>query len=154
MRVLLKLVLDCKPEAAWRAIRSPAVLQRVSSPLMTFDSLNPNGFPELWSEGEHPVRVAAFGLVPLGEQVIAIDFPPPRDGAMIMRDRGYGVRGVFTAVTSWEHTMAVSPAPGGGTLYRDRLSFEAGALTPLLWPLYWAFWQWRAIGMKRASLDS
>ena len=150
MRVLLKLVLDCGPDDAWHAIRSPAELQRVSSPLMAFHSLEPGGFPDEWPEGEHPIRVEAFGLN-IGEQVLAIDYPTAPGGTRIMRDTGYGRRGVFTVVNRWEHRMAISPASGGKTLYRDQLVFDAGRLTPLLWPLYWTFWQWRAFGLRRLA---
>lgn len=151
MRVLLKTVLDCEPDAAWRGITSPAGLQRVSAPLMTFESLEPGGFREKWTEGEHPVRVTGLGIVPLGEQVIAISFPKARGRTRLVRDSGYGVSGIFTMVDFWEHTMAVSPARGGGTLYRDQLVFEAGLLSVPLWPMYWAFWQYRAFRLKRLA---
>lgn len=155
MRVLLKLTLDCTPDAAWRAIRNPEVFAAVSAPLTTFTSLEPGGFPESWSEGDHPVQVKALGLVPIGEQVIGISFPAApdadKDGVRIMRDTGRGLSGPLALVTRWEHTMAVSSAPGGRTRYRDRLVFEAGPITVLLWPVYWAFWQWRAIGMRRLA---
>ena len=147
MRILLKLVLDCDPDTAWRVIRSPAGLTQVSAPLMEFTSLENGGFPELWPAGEHPVSVKGLGLVPLGRQVIAIGYPPS-DRARMVRDTGHGVSGIFPVVSAWEHTMAVSAAPGGRTLYRDRLRFEAGAVTALLWPMYWAFWQWRGIRMR------
>jgi len=40
--------------------------------------------------------------------------------------------------------MAVAAGPNPGTtLFRDRLEFSAGALTPLVWLALWAFWQWR-----------
>ncbi|CAN5559945.1 hypothetical protein BH10ACT7_BH10ACT7_13660 [soil metagenome] len=148
MRVLLKLVLDCSPDAAWRAIRSPEVLGEVSFPLTTFTSLEPGGFPELWQAGEHPVRVKAFGLVPIGEQVIGISFPE-LPGVRAMRDTGRALVGPLSVVTDWQHTLTVAPAPGGKTLYRDQLKFEAGPLTLLMWPVYWAFWQWRAFGLRR-----
>ena len=151
MRVLLKLVLDCSPDAAWRAIRNPEVFAAVSAPLTTFSSLEPGGFPDSWEAGDHPVEVKALGLVPIGEQVIGISFPAERDGARIMRDTGRGLSGPLAMITRWEHTMAVSSAPDGRTLYRDRLVFEAGPFTVLLWPVYWAFWQWRAIGMRRLA---
>jgi hypothetical protein len=151
MRVLLKLVLDCDAETAWRVIRSPAGLRQVSSPLMVFSSLEPGGFPELWGAGEHPVRVSGGGLVPLGEQVIVIGFPPPRGDARLVRDTGYGVSGIFPVVRRWRHTMAVAPRPDGRTLYRDELSFEAGWMTVPMWPVYWAFWQWRAFRMTRLA---
>ena len=148
MRVLLKLVLDCSPDAAWRAIRSPEVLGEVSFPLTTFTSLEPGGFPELWEAGEHPVRVKAFGVVPIGEQVIGISFPE-LPGVRAMRDTGRGLSGPLALVTSWQHTLTVAPAAGGRTLYRDQLKFEAGSVTLLMWPVYWAFWQWRAFGLRR-----
>lgn len=147
MRILLKLVLDCDPDTAWRVIRSPAGLRQVSAPLMEFTSLEDGGFPELWPAGDHPVSVTGFGLVPLGKQVIAISYPPSADARMV-RDTGRGISGIFPVVTAWEHTMAVSPAPGGGTLFRDQLRFEAGGITAALWPMYWAFWQWRGIRMR------
>ncbi|MEP6482165.1 MAG: hypothetical protein ABJA94_09185 [Rhodoglobus sp.] len=144
MRVLLKLILDCPPDAAWNAIRSPDVFRAVSFPLSTFTSLEPGGFPEQWAAGEHPVLVKALGLVAVGEQVIDISFPPTRNGVRRVVDRGRG----FPGITKWEHTMAVSAAPGDRTLYRDQLKFD-GPL--VLWPLFWAFWQWRAIGLTRLA---
>jgi hypothetical protein len=68
-----------------------------------------------------------------------------------MRDTGRGLSGPLAAITSWQHTLTVAPTDDGRTLYRDQLKFEAGALTPLLWPMYWAFWQWRAIRMQQLA---
>ncbi|MGX5682111.1 hypothetical protein [Schumannella luteola] len=150
MRVLLKIVLDCPPDAAWDAIRDPRVLGAVSAPLVSFDSLEPGGFPERWGEGEHPVLVRAAGLVPIGEQIIGISFPE-LPGVRAMRDTGRGLSGPLALVTRWQHTLTVAPTADGRTLYRDRLLIEAGALTPALWLMYWAFWQWRAIGMRRLA---
>jgi hypothetical protein len=151
MRVLLKLVLDCDPDDAWWAIRSPAVLRQVSYPLTTFESLEPEGFPTLWEPGEHPVLVRALGIVPIGEQVIGISFPPRTDGVRMMRDTGRAIGGPLSLVTPWEHSLTVVAAPGGRTLYRDQLKFDAGPLSLVLWPIYWAFWQWRAFGLRRLA---
>jgi hypothetical protein len=148
MRVLLKTVLDCDPDVAWVSIRRPAVFRAVSSPLVGFDSLEAGGFPDLWEAGEHPVVVKALGLVPIGEQIIGISFPKRRDGVRVMRDTGRGLSGPLALVTRWQHTMAIAAAPGGKTLYRDQLIVEAGALTPVLWVMYWAFWQFRAVRMR------
>lgn len=151
MRVLLKLVLDCDPDAAWQAIRSPRVFREVSSPLLSFTSLEPAGFPELWPQGEHPVSVRALGLVPSGTQSIVITTPPARNGVRRVIDTGRGLSGPLTLITEWEHTMAVSAAPGGRTLYRDQLKFSAGPLTLLAWPAFWVFWQWRALQLRRLA---
>jgi hypothetical protein len=149
MRVLLKLVLDCPVDAAWLAVRSPRVLRTVSSPLTGFVSREPEGFPELWEAGDHPVGVTALGLFPLGEQIIGISYPERTDGVLMMRDTGRGLSGPLALISRWEHSLSVAPAPGGGTLYRDQLKFEAGGFTLLLWPMYWLFWQWRGFGMRR-----
>ena len=148
MRVRLKLVLDCDPDAAWNAIRSPEFFRAVSFPLTTFESLEPGGFPQLWPAGEHPVLAKALGILPLGEQVIDISYPKRRDDVRIVVDSGRGVSGQLALVTRWRHSMAVSPAPGGRTLYRDQLKFSGPVF---LWPVFWAFWQWRALGLMRLA---
>lgn len=152
MRVLLKIVLDCAPDTAWDAIRSPRVLCDVSAPLTVFESLEEGGFPERWEAGDHPVRVRAGGIVPLGDQIIGISFPDLR-GVRAMRDTGRGLSGPLALISSWQHTLTVAPTADGRTLYRDQLQFEAGALTPVLWPMYWAFWQWRGIRMRQLLRD-
>ncbi len=152
MRVLLKLVLPCEPDAAWRAIRSPEVFRKVSSPFTTFTSLESDGYPESWPAGDHPVAVKAFGVVPIGEQIISDQLRGTR--AKGAHRHGLGSAGFpapLTAVKYWRHTMAVSPATGGGTLFRDRLEFRAGVLTPALWVMYWCFWQWRAFQLRRLA---
>ena len=154
MRVLLKTILDCTPDAAWRALRDPAVFRAVSAPFTTFTA-EPGGFPALWSEGEYRVRVKAFGLIPLGEQDIRLSFHERPDfldagDVRIVRDDGGGASGALAAVTHWRHSMAVAPL-GTRTLYRDQLEISAGPLTLPLWLFYWAFWQWRAVQLRRLA---
>ena len=148
MRILLKLVLDCPPDAAWDAVRSPRGMQQVSAPFSTFESLEPGGFPAIWSAGEHPVKISSFGLVPIGEQVIGISYPERSDDVRVQVDTGRGLSGPLAVVTKWQHSIAIAPAPGGRTLYRDQLVFEAGTIAPLLWVGYWAFWQWRSARIR------
>ena len=80
MHVQLKLVLECPPDAAWRAVRSPSVFAQVSSPLLAFEPLAVDGsrgaaFPEEWDEGSHPVRARAlWGLLDAGTQDIDVTF--------------------------------------------------------------------------------
>lgn len=151
MRILLKLELDCTPDAAWDAIRSPAVFQQVSSPLTTFASLEEGGFPARWPEGRHLVSVRALGITDIGRQSIDISYPRRTDGVRLMRDSGIGVSGPISLVTRWRHEMAVSELPDGRTLYRDQLRFTAGPLTLPMWAAYWLFWQWRAFGLRRLA---
>ena len=148
MRILLKLVLDCTPDAAWNAVRSPRGMQQVSAPFSTFESLETGGFPAIWSAGEHQVKISSFGLVPIGEQVIGISYPERSDGVRVQVDTGRGLSGPLALVTKWQHSIAIAPASGGRTLYRDQLVFEAGTIAPLLWVGYWAFWQWRSARIR------
>ena len=148
MRILLKLVLDCSADAAWDAVRTPRGMQQVSAPFTTFESLEPGGFPSTWSAGEHAVRISSFGGITIGDQVIGISYPEREDDVRMQVDTGRGLSGPLALVTKWQHSIAIAPAPSGRTLYRDQLSFEAGALTPLLWLGYWAFWQWRGARIR------
>lgn len=152
MRVLLKLILDCEPDAAWRAIRSPAVFREVSSPFLEFESLEADGFPNIWEPGQHPVSATGGGLIPLGKQIIRLSFTQQGD-VRLMRDSGGGVTGALAAPTVWDHQMAIAPDPAGTgkTLYRDQLIVEAGIATPLAWYGLWAFWQWRGIRMRQLA---
>jgi hypothetical protein len=150
MRVLLKLTLDCEPEAAWRAIQSPTVFREASMPLLDFKSLEAAGFPNRWEEGVHPVEIRALGI-PIGTQSIRIELPDRRhEGVQILRDNGGGLSGATTVFTKWDHRMAIAASPDqpGKTLYRDRLLFSAGALSPAVWPSMWAFWQLRGARLK------
>jgi len=149
MRVLLKLDLDADVDTAWDAIRDPRAMAAAAAPLLTIASASPSGFPDRWRDGDHPVSVRAFGVFPLGTQVIGVRIPTRADGVRMLRDVGPTTGGLLAVVRRWEHTLAVSPLPGGRTRYRDRLRFDAGPLTPLLWPVLWAVWQWRGAGLQR-----
>jgi hypothetical protein len=152
MHVTLKLVLDCPPDAAWTALRSPAVFGDVSFPLLEFEPVGGGPFPELWEEGSHPVVARAlFGALPAGEQNIELRFRTLPSGIRVFEDRGGPLTGPLTIITKWRHRMAIASWPDGRTLYRDRLEFSAGLLTPLVWVGLWAFWQWRARGLVRLA---
>jgi hypothetical protein len=93
---------------------------------------------------------ALWSLVPAGEQVIDIRYRE-RGDVRIVEDAGGPVSGVLAVITGWRHRMAVSPAPDGRTLYRDRLDVSAGPLTPLVWLGAWLYWQWRARQLARLA---
>jgi hypothetical protein len=153
VRILLKFVLDCPPDAAWWALRSPAVFRAVGRPLITFQSLEKDGFPDTWSSGIHPVKAKAFGRLNMGEQLIDLSYPRRRDGVRMEVDSGGALNGAMSVITRWQHSMAVSPTEDGRTLYRDQLKFSAGLLTIVMWPVLWAFWQWRGRRIRQLSRD-
>ncbi len=153
MRILLKFVLDCPADAAWWALRSPAVFRAVGRPFVTFQSLEQDGFPETWKAGVHPVSAKALGRLPMGEQIIDLSYPRRRDGVRMEVDSGGALNGAMSVITHWHHTMAVAATADGRTLYRDQLVFRAGLMTLVVWPVLWAFWQWRGRRIRQLSRD-
>lgn len=154
VKVFLKLALECEPDAAWRALQSPAVFQEVSSPLLQMEPLNGAAFPTRWEPGGHRMRVRFAGLLPLGEQVTSLEFSThEHPGVRVLRDRGYGATGVLSLNHIWDHRMAVSAHPSreNMTLYRDRLVVGAGLMTPVAWAALWSFWQLRAANLRRLA---
>ena len=152
MKIFLRTTLKCTPDAAWKAIADPKVFASVSSPLLRFSSQEPGGFPEAWKgDGPHAVKVKLFGLIPLGTQTIDVSFTQRPGGVRMMVDSGQPQVGMLGIIKSWDHRMAISLAPHGNTLYRDRLTFSAGVWTPFVFLSLWMFWQWRSMRLKRLA---
>lgn len=153
MRILLKLVIDCDPDAAWRALHSPRAVAELYGPFVELEPLVPSGLPTAWSPGDDvPVQMSALGMLPLGRQLIHTSdrFVEERGSTVrIFRDSGIPLTGPLASLDVWDHQMAVSPAPGrpDKTLWRDRLVI-GGASAPALWPLLWGIWQWRAARIR------
>ncbi len=153
MRILLKLVIDCDADAAWRALHSPRALAELYAPLVDLDPLPPEGFPTSWEPGgEAAVRMSLAGLVPMGTQLIQVTdrvTADPRGGETVRigRDTGIPLSGPLAALDVWDHQIAVSPADPGQTLWRERLVI-GGAAAPALWPVLWSVWQWRGARIK------
>ena len=152
MRVLLKLTLDCTPDAAWRALRSPAVLREVVAPWLDFSSLEQEGLPTIWPEGPHKVLALAFRRFPAGEELVDVSYPGGLPtGVRMLRDGGGALTGPLALFDRWDHRMAVSALPDGRTLYRDQLLARAGALDVVAWYPTWAFWQWRGMRLRQLA---
>ncbi len=117
MRIMLKFVIDIDPDAAWRALHSPAALAELYGPLVRLAPLTP--LPTSWSTGDEAVVGLSFGgMLPLGRQLI-----DPGDvirdvggqRVRILRDTGIPLSGPLAALDVWDHQIAVSPAPAAGT---------------------------------------
>lgn len=151
MRILLKLVIDCDADAAWRALHSPRAVAELYGPFLELAPLAP--MPTTWAAGDDvAVALTLGGIVPLGRQLIDVsDVERTHRGEQvrILRDSGIPLSGPLAALDVWDHQMAVSPAPGDPTrtLWRDRLVI-GGAAAPALWPMLWATWQWRAARIR------
>lgn len=148
MRIMQKFVLDCEPDAAWRAMHSPRALAEVYAPLLQLDPMAAEGLPTTLDAGaDVPVQLSAVGI-PVGRQLIHVSerrVSEPAGEVRILRDSGIPLTGPLAVLDVWDHQMAVSAAPGepGRTLWRERLVI-GGLAAPALWPVLWATWQWRA----------
>jgi hypothetical protein len=152
MRVVLKFELDAYPDEVWAMLQDPIALGEVVAPLIEIEPVGHRRLPPTWTPGDHFVRLRMLGILPIGDVRIRLS-SSRRAGARILEDSGGPVSGALGLVTGWRHRMAVSPLPGGRTLYRDRLDFSAGILTPVVWLGMWALWQYRAIGIRRVAAE-
>jgi hypothetical protein len=151
MHLGLRRTMDCSPDALWEAIQSPEGLVRVSAPLVRVTPHGDLPFPAHWPEGDFSVHMSAFGMVPMGVSLIRISYAHRSDGVRMMTDAGGPTTGPLALlVRGWRHRLAVSEAPGGRALYRDRLELK-GPLAALAWPALWAFWQWRGWRLNGVS---
>lgn len=154
MRILLKLVLDCDANAAWRALHSPRALAELYGPLVQLAPLTARP-PSMIEPGmDVPVRVM-LGPVALGDQLIHLSerFTDDRDGAVrIIRDSGMPLTGPLAALEVWDHQVAVSPASDAQsrTFWRERLVIGGAAAVPL-WPVLWSAWQCRRIRLRQLA---
>ncbi|MGB4779520.1 hypothetical protein [Microbacterium sp.] len=152
MRILLKLVLDCDADAAWRALHSPRAVAELYGPLVDLAPMSAAGLPgRLEPSADVPVQLRLAGMT-LGRQLIQVSERYTRDArgpVRILRDSGIPLTGPLSALEVWDHQMAVSPAPHDATktLWRDRLVIGGAAALPL-WPVLWAAWQWRAARLR------
>lgn len=152
MRIMLKLVLDCPVDAAWRALHSPRAVAELYGPMMQMEPLESSP-PTSYEPGmDVPVQLLLAGVVPMGRQFVHIEDLERTDGhgrVRVMRDSGIPLTGPLATLDVWDHQMAVAPAPGEPekTLWRDRLVI-GGLAAPLLWPALWATWQYRALRLR------
>lgn len=116
--------LDAPPDLVWQCVNTPRLLRYVAGGWLNFLPIDPPAFPARWEEREYKVALRAFGLLPLGWQIIGIERPRAGDGQNVLRDNGRS-----PLIRSWDHRIIVEAAPGGGTRYTDRVLIDAGALT-------------------------
>ena len=118
--------LAARPETIRDHIMRPALLLHVSAPLLHFKPLDPAPLPETWQDGEYRVGMWLFGFLPLGWQMVGLEIQPLRSDIWSIRDNGRGA-----LIRTWDHWIEVAP-DGDGTRYTDRVTVEAGLLTPFV----------------------
>ncbi len=136
MRLDVSTYLPCKPEQAISHMRTTRLFRYVAAPLIKVRPSGPAELPEVFSEGTYWVSTYLFGFIPFGKQAMVVSFPE-RNGAFCLHDEGHG-----TLMRTWDHLVTIEPS-GDGTLYRDRLTVEAGILTPFVWGFAQVFFRHR-----------
>lgn len=124
-RIALTTHLAASPDRVWHYVQRSALLDHIAAPMIRFKPRD-GAFPEQWADGHYTAMMLLSGILPLGQQTIGIEFPPPKGETLILRDNGYG-----SLIKRWDHWIFVEPE-GGGTRYTDRVDIEAGILTPFV----------------------
>jgi hypothetical protein len=113
MRIMLKLVLDCDADAAWRALHSPRAVADLYGPFVELAPMAAEGLPLRLEPGaDVPVRMSVAGRIGLGQQLIHVSERHVDDAngpVRIFRDSGIPLTGPLAALDVWDHQMAVSP---------------------------------------------
>jgi ligand-binding SRPBCC domain-containing protein len=123
--VILSTHLAAPPEEVWALLMRPATLEHVAAPLLRFRPEGPP-LPERWQEGAWRVRLRGPLGLPLGWQEIRVSFPEAPPPMRRLRDAGRGA-----LAHRWDHVIEIVPE-GAGTRYTDRVTVEAGWLTPAI----------------------
>ena len=80
-------------------LMTPALLNYVVAGLMKFHPIEPNFFPSKWVEGKFSVKMFAFHFLPIGKQIVGIEFPQKSDH-WVLRDNGSG-----SIAKTWDHLI-------------------------------------------------
>jgi SAM-dependent methyltransferase len=147
VKVSVRTHLDTDIDTAWDMLHTPSVFQRVSSPFTVFRS-SKNLPTRFHPDTDYEVSVSAFGLVPLGRQIIRLEDTVDSWMTRQATDVGRGVSGPLGVVTNWRHRMSVAALEDGSTEFSDQLTANASWLTPFLLPAFAVFWRWRLFRLR------
>ncbi|MDJ0629311.1 MAG: hypothetical protein QNJ44_13715 [Rhodobacter sp.] len=125
-------------DAIWDALQKPATLIHVSKGFLSFRPVDPPQLPDRWSPGDYRVSLRAFGILPIGQQVMGVEFPEMDPPKRALRDNGSGA-----IARVWDHWIILEPLTATATRYTDRIRVEAGLITPLIMPWVRAFYAHR-----------
>jgi hypothetical protein len=139
MKVSVATIFNASADQIWSEVCKSRLLDFVAAPLLVFKPNNGQSLPDIWNEADHRVTMMAFGLLPIGWQIISTSYPAsPTAGSRQLRDNGRGA-----SVKRWDHLITVTARDDGRTDYRDDVIVEAGLLTPLVFAYAHFFYRHR-----------
>ncbi len=66
-RLTVSSIIPIKIDKAWENLQTPKLLQFVAKGMITFKSINEEGFPHKWEKGKtYGVKMRIFGIIPFG----------------------------------------------------------------------------------------
>ena len=146
MRVRVSSAIDCSPERLWTETLTTRLLAYVLFPFVSFSSVD-GEFPAIWSERRYPVKILAFGLVPVARHTIDVSVPvvesTPGAQRYVLVDDGSG-----PLFRTWRHTITVQEV-GEWTVLTDEVRIDSGLLTPLSWLLAHVLYRYRQHRIRR-----
>ena len=154
MRIRTEFEARCTAETAWQALHDPRVATELYAPLLVMQASE--GFPEELETGsEVRARLALFGVLPIGAQLIRItdiDAGVADGWPRTMRDHGRPLAGPLALLSGWRHEITISRSRGSAqrAVWSDELHI-AGAVAPLFRPVLALMWRWRGRKLRRLA---
>ena len=145
MIVQLETLLDSPASECIAAVMTPALLQHVASPWLSFEPVADSEWPARWVPGPFLVRMKLFRWLPLGVQTVDISVPVVKPGTLRVRDNGHSA-----LIERWDHLISIE-AVGSGTRYTDRVDIRAGWRTPFVWLFARGFYAHRQRRWRRLA---
>ena len=157
MKIRTQATLPASIDSVWDALHTPAVFTAVSAPFTLFGTTGAKGLPERFeSDRDYEFTASAFGLIPMGTQIIHLVDEVTSWASRKVTDLGRGVSGPLASFTGWRHEMSVDARADGHTDFRDVLHIDTSVSSKLAWPAMQLFWLWRGMRLRALakSFDS
>lgn len=142
--------LDCTAQRAWAEVKKTKLLLHVTSPLLTFELLEPPELPQTFGDEPLHFKLKLLGLLPIGRQwvvpIIVTDNSTSGAQEYKIRDNGSG-----SMAKVWDHLITISESADGRTNYSDRVEIQAGVLTPFVWLFANIFYRHRQRRWRRLA---
>lgn len=145
MIVYRETLIDAPARQCIAAVMTPALLQHVASPWLSFEPVANSEWPARWEPGPFPVHMKLFGWLPMGVQIIDISLPSAPAGSFRLRDNGRSA-----LIERWDHLISIE-AVGRRTRYIDRVDIRAGWRTPFVWLFARGFYAHRQRRWRRLA---
>lgn len=121
-------------------------LDYIAKPMVVFEPIDPNGFPENWKNGEYLAKMKLFGIIPFSSQTIVIEkIKEKNPNEFILRDNGFS-----SLINTWDHWIFIRKTKNENLVrYIDRIEIHAGILTIFIVIFASIFYRWRQFRWKK-----